>query len=115
MFNLGAVHKVSDAVSLFANFAQGFSTPHLGCLFRFLPTEFTLVENATDNVPIDSYLTLDYISSIQLRAGRLQIGIENLLDNQYFPVQSQIQSSFFEQLNYAARGRTIWLNYSVTC
>jgi iron complex outermembrane receptor protein len=249
VFNLGAVYKVTDSVSLFANFAQGFSAPDFGRLFRSPPIAFTSVESdlevtqpqrvdnyeigirgewssfqaslagfyneselgerlqpgavfatlvrapqriygleatldwqpgggwqlgstaswiegeekqedeeylalnsatiqplkltayvehqttpswrnrlqllyvgdrdrafedGTEDVPIEDYLILDYISSIQLGPGQLQVGIENLLNNQYFPVQSQIQSGFFEQLNYAGRGRTIRINYSLS-
>lgn len=40
---------------------------------------------------------LDYISSIDLGPGSLQIGIQNLLDNEYFPVDAQTRAS---------RGRT---------
>ncbi|MEO1466032.1 MAG: hypothetical protein AAFR89_07345, partial [Cyanobacteria bacterium J06633_1] len=32
--------------------------------------------------PVDSYFVLDYISSIKMGSGTLQIGVENLLDNQ---------------------------------
>ena len=61
--------------------------------------------------PVDSYFVLDYISSIKMGAGTLQIGVENLLDNQYFPVVSQLQAS---NSSYSAgRGRTLSLRYSV--
>ncbi|AFY58513.1 outer membrane receptor protein [Rivularia sp. PCC 7116] len=61
--------------------------------------------------PVDSYFVLDYISSIKMGAGTLQIGVENLLDNQYFPVVSQLQAS--NSSFSAARGRTLSLRYSV--
>lgn len=61
---------------------------------------------------VDSYITLDYISSIQLGPGTLEIGINNLLDTDYFPVVSQIQTS--ELSNAAARGRTVRIGYSLT-
>ncbi|TAE55874.1 MAG: AMIN domain-containing protein [Nostocales cyanobacterium] len=58
---------------------------------------------------VESYFVLDYISSIKLGSGSLQIGIENLLDSQYFPVVSQLQSS---DSSYAAgRGRTLSFKY----
>jgi iron complex outermembrane receptor protein len=61
---------------------------------------------------VESYLTVDYISSIQLgNAGTLQIGVENLFDNQYFPVISQIQAN--DSAYAAARGRTVSIKYSI--
>lgn len=59
--------------------------------------------------PVASYFVLDYISSIKLGSGSLQIGIENLLDSQYFPVVSQLQSA--DSSYAAARGRTVSLKY----
>lgn len=61
---------------------------------------------------VESYLTVDYISSIQLgEAGTLEIGIENLFDNQYFPIVSQLQSN--DSAYAAARGRTVSIKYSI--
>ncbi|URD53272.1 TonB-dependent receptor [Chroococcidiopsis sp. CCNUC1] len=61
---------------------------------------------------VESYLTVDYISSIQLGdAGTLQIGVENLFDNQYFPIVSQIQAN--DSAYSAARGRTVSIKYSI--
>lgn len=45
VFNIGAVYKFTDTLSLFANFAQGFSAPDFGRLFRSPPTGFTSVES----------------------------------------------------------------------
>lgn len=61
--------------------------------------------------PVESYFTVDYISSIQLGAGTLQLGLENLFDNQYFPVVSQLQSN--DTAYSAARGRTLSIKYSI--
>lgn len=61
--------------------------------------------------PVDSYLTVDYISSIQLGSGTLQIGFENLFDNQYFPIVSQLQIN--DSAYSAARGRTLSIKYSI--
>ena len=61
---------------------------------------------------VENYFTVDYISSIQLgEAGTLQIGIENLFDNQYFPIVSQLQSN--DSAYAAARGRTVSIKYSI--
>lgn len=60
---------------------------------------------------VDSYLTVDYISSIDIGSGTLQLGIENLFNSQYFPVVSQLQS--IDTAYAAARGRTLSLRYSI--
>ncbi|MBE9125220.1 TonB-dependent receptor [Coleofasciculus sp. LEGE 07092] len=61
---------------------------------------------------VDSYITLDYISRINVGAGVLEIGVQNLLNNQYFPVVSQLQTS--DTSYAAARGITLSVNYSIT-
>ena len=63
---------------------------------------------------ISSYITVDYISSIQLGKGELQIGIQNLFNNQYFPVYSQYFAPFFDSANYAGKGRTLSLGYRIS-
>ncbi|AFZ28690.1 TonB-dependent receptor [Gloeocapsa sp. PCC 7428] len=69
--------------------------------------------DGTEEVPISGYITLDYIGSIQLGAGTLNIGIENLLNEQYFPVASQYLGGFYEPDNIAARGRTLRVGYRI--
>ena len=59
---------------------------------------------------VDSYVTVDYISSLDLGGGVLNIGVQNLLDTDYFPIVSQLQPS--ELQNAAAPGLTITLGYS---
>lgn len=71
-------------------------------------------EDEIDPVPINSYITLDFISSIPLFGGQLNFSIENLLNTQYFPVLSQYGSGFDDTLNVAARGRTFRLGYSIS-
>jgi len=72
-------------------------------------------EDGVDEVPIDGFVTVDYISSIRLGPGELQIGIENLFNEQYFPVFSQIQAGEGnENENFAARGRMLRIGYRVT-
>lgn len=61
--------------------------------------------------PVESYLTVDYISSLQLGTGILQIGLENLFNSQYFPVVSQLQAN--DTAYAAARGRTLSIKYSI--
>ncbi len=69
---------------------------------------------ANDNIfgqsPVSSYVTLDYISKIDVGPGKLEIGIANLLNTDYFPVVSQLQTS---ELSYAAaRGRFLHIGYA---
>jgi len=71
-------------------------------------------EEDIDPAPIEGYAVLDYISSIQLGDGTLTIGIENLLDNQYFPTFRQIGGASNPDNQIAASGRRITINYSFT-
>jgi len=72
-------------------------------------------EAGIDSGGIDSYFVLDYISSIELGPGSLQIGIQNLLDTEYFPVISQFRGSpGWISTRLAAPGRTISIGYRVT-
>lgn len=71
-------------------------------------------DDGTDPVEIDGYLILDLISSLQLGPGTLNLGIQNLLNEQYIPVEAQFLGGFFELSNVPARGRTVSLTYSVT-
>lgn len=71
-------------------------------------------EDEIDPSPIASYLVLDFISSIDIGDGTLQIGIENLLDEQYFPAYSQRNAGFSETFNSAGRGRTVSVSYQFT-
>jgi iron complex outermembrane receptor protein len=70
-------------------------------------------EDKTDPVPIGSYITLDFISSIPLFGGHLNFSVENLLNEQYSTVVSQYFSGFDETGNVAARGRMFRLGYSI--
>lgn len=60
--------------------------------------------------PVDDYLTVDYVSSIKLGSGTLQFAIENLLNADYFPVVSQLQTSDTQYL--PGRGRSLSVRYS---
>jgi len=70
-------------------------------------------EEGVDGQSISSYVVVDWLSSIKLGPGALQVGIENLFNNQYFPVYSQYFASFFDSANYAGRGRTLSVGYRV--
>ena len=72
-------------------------------------------EDGTQPLPIKGYMTVDYISSIKLGRGMLQVGVENLLNKQYFPVQSQDNGGYdFDSGNVAARGRSLRIGYALT-
>ncbi|MFB2737850.1 TonB-dependent receptor domain-containing protein [Umezakia ovalisporum] len=62
---------------------------------------------------ISSFITVDYLSSIKVGEGELQVGIQNLFNNQYFPVYSQYFAPFFDSANYAGRGITLSVGYRI--
>jgi iron complex outermembrane receptor protein len=69
-------------------------------------------KDGSDGGRISSYLTVDYISSVNIGSGLLQVKVENLLNNQYFPVLSQYLAGFgSDSSNYAGRGLTLSVNY----
>jgi iron complex outermembrane receptor protein len=69
-------------------------------------------KDGSDGGPISSYLTVDYISAVKIGSGLLQVKVENLLNNQYFPVISQYSAGFgSDSVNYAGRGLTLSVNY----
>jgi len=70
-----------------------------------------------DDGTIDSYLIVDYISSIDVGPGTLNIGIQNLFNTQYSPVFFQWaagESGEFDSFGAAGRGRSLSLSYSFT-
>lgn len=71
-------------------------------------------DEGVDPVSIESYITFDLISSINLGGGTLQLGIENLFDEQFTTVTNQVAGGFTESRNVAARGRRISLEYSIS-
>ncbi|NJL39086.1 MAG: TonB-dependent receptor [Leptolyngbyaceae cyanobacterium SM1_4_3] len=71
-------------------------------------------EDGSDGVAIEEYITFDLISQFQLGDGTLSLAVENLLDNQYFPVFSQVASGFNDAGYLAARGRRVSLTYSIS-
>jgi iron complex outermembrane recepter protein len=71
-------------------------------------------EDGADGLPIEDYVTLDLISQLQFGDGTLSLAVENLLDNQYFPVFSQVSSGFDDTGYRAARGRRVSLTYAIS-
>jgi len=64
----------------------------------------------------EGYVVLDFISSINIGGGTLNIGIENLFNNQYLNPGGQLNAAFdgFATRAPASRGRTISANYRIT-
>lgn len=71
-------------------------------------------DDGVETFPIEDYATLDLISQLQLGPGTLTLAVENLLDNQYFPVFAQVLSGFDDVDYRAARGRRVSLTYSIS-
>ncbi|WP_445260592.1 hypothetical protein, partial [Picosynechococcus sp. PCC 7002] len=63
---------------------------------------------------IDSYFLVDWLSSVKLGQGTLQIGVKNLFDTLYFPAYAQRSAGFSDTFNSAGSGRTLSLRYSLT-
>lgn len=60
---------------------------------------------------VDSYVTVDWISSIDVGTGEIQIAAENLFNEEYFPIVSQVQAN---DSRAAARGTRLSINYSLS-
>ena len=71
-------------------------------------------EDGIDPFKVNSYATLDWLSSLQLGPGRLTLGVENLLNTDYLPLTSQERVGGFEDRRYAAPGTTLSLRYSMS-
>ena len=54
-FNLGALYKATNNISLFANFAQGFSLSDIGLAVRNAPAGFTVETLEPEPQEVDSY------------------------------------------------------------
>jgi iron complex outermembrane receptor protein len=69
------------------------------------------VEAGVDRLDIDSYFVMDFLSSYRLsNNSSLRLGIQNILDTQYFPVDSQLQT--LNSRYTAGLGRTFSLEYT---
>lgn len=62
--------------------------------------------------PVRSYTTIDFLSRIDLGPGALRIGVENLLNNQYFVRDSQLFRTGTNSSYTAARGAALNIAYS---
>ncbi|MEM9265623.1 MAG: TonB-dependent receptor [Cyanobacteria bacterium P01_F01_bin.13] len=70
-------------------------------------------DDDVDPFAVDGYVTLDLLSSLQVGKGRLTLGVENLLNNDYLPLTSQERIGGFEERRFAAPGTILSLRYSV--
>lgn len=60
---------------------------------------------------VRDFVLLDLLSGVELNWGTLELGVRNLLDEQYIPVMSQIFN--FDDHYTAGQGRTISATYSI--
>ena len=67
--------------------------------------------NAFGRRDVDSYTIVDWTNQVELGQGKLQVGIENLLNKQYFSVYSQLQRNGNNTSSIPGRGRTLSLQY----
>jgi iron complex outermembrane receptor protein len=81
--------------------------------FLYVGNRDRAFDAGVDSVGITDYFIVDYISSIQLGRGQLNIGIENLFNTQYTTAQSQFLSGFNEIFGAAGSGTTLRVGYSI--
>lgn len=65
-----------------------------------------------DPFSMTEYFVVDFITTVKAGPGTLRFGIENLLNQNYVAAFNQI--SFSNSFNYAARGTTATIGYSIT-
>ena len=70
-------------------------------------------DDGVDAFEVEGYVTLDLLSSIQLGDGKLTLGLQNLLNNQYLPLSSQERVAFTEDRRFAAPGINLNIGYSI--
>lgn len=71
-------------------------------------------DDGVDGFDIDGYVLVDFFSSVDLGPGRLELGIENIFNQDYLPVDSQERIGIQEARRFAGRGRSLSLRYSLT-
>ena len=70
-------------------------------------------DEGVDPFEINSYVTLDLISSLRLGPGRLILGIENLLNDDYISAAAQERVAPFDERRFASPGITMSLRYAL--
>lgn len=74
---------------------------------------FDVNPEAYGGAAVQAYTVVDAISQLQVGPGTLSIGVENLLNEQYFPVVSQLEAQYGNFYRAAARGASLSLGYAV--
>lgn len=74
---------------------------------------FDVDPDAYGGARVEGYTVVDALSSLELGPGTLSVGVENLLNRQYFPVVSQLEAAYGNFYRAAARGAVLSLGYSV--
>jgi iron complex outermembrane receptor protein len=64
--------------------------------------------------PVESYFTVDLMSSVKAGPGTLRVGVSNLLNRLYFPRESQLLRSGNNDTYSAARGAVLSVGYAVS-
>lgn len=65
------------------------------------------------HLPVESYTVADLMSRIDVGPGRLDVGVQNLFDAQYFPIVSQLYAQWGNSSRAAARGRSLSVGYTI--
>lgn len=66
-----------------------------------------------DPFDVTGYTVVDLFSTLKLGPGKLQLGIQNLLDNQFLPASSQERIGVQEIRRFPGEGRTYSIRYSI--
>ena len=69
--------------------------------------------NAFGERPVESYTTVDWLSSVEAARGVIRLGIQNLLNRQYFLRDSQLLRTGGNLSYAAAQGAVFSLGYSI--
>lgn len=70
-------------------------------------------DEGVDRFEVESYFSLDFLSSLQVGPGRLTLGLENLLNSDELVLNAQERIRFTEDRRFARPGITASLRYSV--
>ncbi|HWQ55511.1 MAG TPA: TonB-dependent receptor [Bryobacteraceae bacterium] len=65
-------------------------------------------------LPVTSFATLDWASTVELGRGRLRFSVENMLNRFYYPTDSQLIRSGRNDSHSAARGAALTVGYTVS-
>lgn len=70
-------------------------------------------DEEVDSQEVDSYAVFDFISSIEIGKGTLNLGVQNLFNNQYFTATSQLLRLRTNESYTAAPGITFSAKYAI--